>query len=320
MHDNIIPAQLTARMVRSYIDFDGHKATVSADQPSIQAELQSEGVAGLWGLLQQKGYAYLADEVGMGKTRQAMGVIATQFLSKPDSRIVIVCASAALQDQWQKEWSAFLGNCYRLLDDRLLSANATQLQELRRHNNLREFTAALKDDDCRIHLLRYSSFSRPLSLDKQDAQHMLCDYAKTIGVTGVAHLNEAELAIAARFGAREAAGWIDKMRHALAEQYCHRLAALLTDGSDAASQPVSPLELVVFDEAQYLRHMDNWQNLHLRHLFRGKVQTSAVFSAPRHCTRAPAISTASMPTSSSNLSPRCALRRRTGTWCNCCGK
>ena len=282
MHDNIIPAQLTARMVRSYIDFDGHKATVSADQPSIQAELQSEGVAGLWGLLQQKGYAYLADEVGMGKTRQAMGVIATQFLSKPDSRIVIVCASAALQDQWQKEWSAFLGNCYRLLDDRLLSADATQLQELRRHNNLREFTAALKDDDCRIHLLRYSSFSRPLSLDKQDAQHMLCDYAKTIGVTGVTHLNEAELAIAAQFGA-QAAGWIDKMRHALAEQYCHRLAALLTDGSDAASQPVSPLELVVFDEAQYLRHTDNWQNLHLRHIFRGKVQKWLFLSAtPLH--------------------------------------
>lgn len=282
MNENIIPSLLTARTVRSYIDFDGHEATISAEQPSIQAELQSEGVAGLWALLQQKGYAYLADEVGMGKTRQAMGVIATQFLSKPDSRIVIVCASAALQEQWQKEWSTFLGNCYRLLDDRLLSADAAQLQELRLHNNLRQFTAALKNDDSRIHLLRYSSFSRPLSLEKQTARGMLRDYAATVGVADVDHLDEAETAIAARFEAQEK-GWNDAMRYALAEQYCRRLAALLTDGSDAASQPVSPLDLVILDEAQYLRHTDNKQNHHIRHIFRGKVQKWLFLSAtPLH--------------------------------------
>ena len=80
---NLIPEKLTAAMVRSYIDFDGHEHTI-AGHSSPQARLQSEGVAALWHLLETKGFAYLADEVGMGKTRQAMGVIATQFLCKPE--------------------------------------------------------------------------------------------------------------------------------------------------------------------------------------------------------------------------------------------
>jgi hypothetical protein len=274
----MIPASLTARTVRSYIDFDGHDATTSADEPSIQARLQSEGVAGLWSLMQQNGYAYLADEVGMGKTRQAMGVIATQFLSKPDSRIVIVCASASLQEQWQKEWSEFLSNCYSLLDDRLLSTDAVQLQELRRHNNLRQFVAALKDDDSRIHLLRYSSFSRPISVDRQSPVTLLKDYAAIVGVSDVSLLDEAEQAIAAQCDTRQK-GWSDKMRHALAAQYCRRLATLLTDGSDAASKP----DLVIFDEAQYLRHTDNWQNQHIRQIFRSNAQKWLFLSAtPLH--------------------------------------
>lgn len=288
MLENVIPEHLTARMVRSYIDFDGHEATDSADYPSIQAALQSEGVAGLWALLQMNGYAYLADEVGMGKTRQAMGVIATQVLSKADSRIAIVCSSAALQRQWQTEWSQFLSKCYSLLDDRLLGAtDAVQLQELRLHRNLREFAAALKEDDTRIHLLRYSSFSRPLSLDKGSPKRMLADYAMTVGVSGVEYLHVAEQQIAERF-AEQPKGWVDEMRHALAEQYCERVAALLTDGRSGADaggerDPVSPLDLLIFDEAQYLRHVDNWQNRHLKRIFRRNARNWLFLSAtPLH--------------------------------------
>jgi hypothetical protein len=288
MPENVIPKKLTGRMVRSYIDFDGHAATVSADQPSNQAALQSEGVAGLWGLLQQKGFAYLADEVGMGKTRQAMGVIATQFLSKANSRVVIVCSSIALQRQWQTEWSQFLSKCYKLLDDRLLgTAGATQLLELRMHQNLREFAAALKDDDTRIHLLRYSSFSRPLTMDKNTPHGMLKDYLNILGIEDAAHLSEKECEIVERYAGKPQ-GWSDDMRYALAAQYCARVAALLTDGPAVAGngsevEPVTPLDLVVFDEAQYLRHIGNKQNEHLRRIFRRNVQKWLFLSAtPLH--------------------------------------
>ena len=73
--DAIIPARLTAATVCSYIDFDGHAAT--GQTPSLRAQLQSEGVAGLWALLSRQEHAYLGDEVGMGKTRQAMALTCT---------------------------------------------------------------------------------------------------------------------------------------------------------------------------------------------------------------------------------------------------
>lgn len=285
-NDSMIPSPLTASVVRSYIDFDGHQADTSHG-PSVQARLQSEGVAGLWELLRQQDFAYLADEVGMGKTRQAMGVIATQFLSKPDSRIVIVCSSAVLQRQWQSEWSQFLRTCYRLLDDRLLaSADAAQLEELHLHQNLRDFARALRAGEARIHLLRYSSFSRPLSLAADSPSRMLEEYTEVVGAANVEALHARERVLVARH-ARQSEGWADSMRHQLAAAYCGRISQLLTHGTqrgaEGRDEARAPLDLAVFDEAQYLRHTDNFQNRHIASIFRRNVRRWLFLSAtPLH--------------------------------------
>jgi hypothetical protein len=284
-NESLIPSPLTASVVRSYIDFDGHQADTSHG-PSVQARLQSEGVAGLWELLRQQDFAYLADEVGMGKTRQAMGVIATQFLAKPDSRIVIVCSSAVLQRQWQSEWSQFLRTCYRLLDDRLLaSTDAAQLEELHLHQNLRDFARALRAGDARIHLLRYSSFSRPLSLGANSPSDLLEEYAEVVGAS-VEALRAQERALAVRH-AGQSDGWADSMRHQLAAAYCGRISRLLTHGTqrgaDGRDEARVPLDLAVFDEAQYLRHTGNFQNRHIASIFRRNVQRWLFLSAtPLH--------------------------------------
>ncbi|WP_158934072.1 DEAD/DEAH box helicase [Burkholderia sp. S171] len=283
---NVIPARLTAGMVRSYIDFDGHDAARSTTA-SLQTKLQSQGVAGLWHLLEQKGFAYLSDEVGMGKTRQAMGVIATQFLRKPDSRVVIVCSSATLQRQWQSEWSEFLRTCYTLLDDRLLSsADASQLEELHCHHNLRDFIKALRLGDARIHLLRYSSFSRPLTLKGVDFESMLAEYAALVGVADSGELNEDERAIAENSSERSDT-WREDATHALGVAYCQRIGALLTNGTtideNCEPMPNQPLDLVIFDEAQYLRHTGNYQNHHIAQIFRRHVDRWLFMSAtPLH--------------------------------------
>lgn len=285
-NESLIPSPLTASVVRSYIDFDGHQVDTSFG-PSVQARLQSEGVAGLWELMGQQGFAYLADEVGMGKTRQAMGVIATQFLCKPDSRIVIVCSSATLQRQWQSEWSQFLRTCYRLLDDRLLGgADATQLEELHMHQNLRGFVQSLRAGEARIHLLRYSSFSRPLSLATDSPADMLEDYAEVVGAANVEALHPEEQGLAARYAAQPA-GWDDAMRHDLASVFCRRISHLMTHGmqrgAEGQDEPREPLDLVVFDEAQYLRHTGNFQNRHIASIFRRNVQHWLFLSAtPLH--------------------------------------
>lgn len=278
--DGIVPERLTAAAVRSYIDFDGHAAT--GLEPSLQARLQSEGVAGLWGLLRQQGYAYLGDEVGMGKTRQAMGVIATQFLRNADSRVVIVCSSRTVQLQWQSEWAQFLGSCYRLLDDRLLaSSDAARIEDLHLHDNLRSFHEALRTGEGRIHLLRYSSFSRPLPVDGDSPVQMLAAYAERVGAAGTGALTAAERALAAAHS-RPQDDWKDVLGHDLGRAYCARIAALLVEGAHDG-EPRRPLDLAVFDEAQYLRHVDNYQNEHIRLVFGRNVEQWLFVSAtPLH--------------------------------------
>lgn len=313
-NESLIPSPLTASVVRSYIDFDGHQPDTSA-APSVQARLQSEGVAGLWELLQEQEFAYLADEVGMGKTRQAMGVIATQFLSKPDSRIVIVCSSVTLQRQWQSEWSQFLRTCYRLLDDRLLgSADAAQLEELHMHQNLRDFAQSLRAGEARIHLLRYSSFSRPLSLGADSPMGMLEEFAEVVGAPNAQALHPREISLAARH-AGQSDGWDDAMRHQLAAAFCRRISQLLTHGTRPGAkgndEARTPLDLAVFDEAQYLRHTGNYQNRHIASIFRRNVLRWLFLSAtPLHssshdirsldaylCRRAPPQAAVDMPPS-----------------------
>ncbi|MGF7133110.1 hypothetical protein P3T40_004601 [Paraburkholderia sp. EB58] len=281
---DLIPIDLTAQAVRSYIDFDGHDAVRAT--PSAQAVLQSEGVAALWHLLQSKSFAYLADEVGMGKTRQAMGIIATQFLRKPDSRVVIVCSSATLQRQWQSEWSEFLRTCYRLLDNRLLStAQASPLEHLHFHHGLRDFVKTLSLGDARIHLMRYSSFSRPLSFKGEDSASILEEYRDKIGAASIDDMDKDECAIPA---ARRKLSKAEKedLTHALGAAYCRRIGALMTNGSrleNGESVPNQPLDLVIFDEAQYLRHTGNFQNSHIAAIFRRNVERWLFMSAtPLH--------------------------------------
>jgi hypothetical protein len=289
---NLVPKQLTADIVRSYIDFDGHDMT----QPGVvspQARIQSEGVAGLWHLLVTKGFAYLGDEVGMGKTRQAMGVIATQFLARPDSRIVIVCSSAAMQGQWESEWSEFLRTCYRLHDDRLIDADASQIEKLHAHGNLHDFVRELRIGEARIHLLRYSSFSRPLTLRGENPQSLLDEYLELIGAANREVLTDAERDIGRGFPSKpnasrdEIKAWKQRATHMLAHAYSLRIGNLMTQGAaireNLEPEPNRPVDLVIFDESQYLRHVDNQQNTHIAAVFGHNVHRWLFMSAtPLH--------------------------------------
>ncbi|PWK37681.1 DEAD/DEAH box helicase [Cupriavidus plantarum] len=279
--DDYLPASLNAAGVRQYIAFDGNAAD-PIGEPSPQAKLQSEGVAGLWALLAKRGFAYLGDEVGMGKTRQAMAVIATQLLSKPDSRIVIVCAGKTLQTQWQREWEEFLGKCYRLRDGRLLEPHdGTPIVRLRLHENLRSFIDEVRLDDARVHLLRYSSFSRPLHWGgAKSVEDLVEHYQRTIGLP-VTEAERERLNLALDKAERlEKPRQMEIAARVLAESYCDRIGGLMETGRADAAEAA---DLVVFDEAQYLRHTGNYQNRHIARIFRGRAARWLFLSAtPLH--------------------------------------
>lgn len=276
LQGDLLPVPLTAQAVRSYINFDGGSG-IELDC-STQAELQSKGVAAVWHLLQTKGYAYLADEVGMGKTRQAMGAIATQFLSDPASHVVIICPGKTLQEQWAREWDTFIRTCYKGLDNRLVSAvDGRALQAPHRHERLSDFAKSLLLNESRIHLLRYSSFSRPIGFgvaNKEDTPDaVLAQYADSLREIGVGQVDDTARQFAV-LAASAPEGWRATLTGQLNECYARHIGTLLKHRN---------IDLLALDEAQYLRHTDNRQNTNLAHVFRRHVPKWLFLSAtPLH--------------------------------------
>jgi len=253
--DNLIKDKLEseASFIRQYIAFDG---TGKNDQ-SDQAKMQSMGVAALWHRIQEDDFAYLADEVGMGKTRQAMGVIATQFLKKPDSRVVIICPGRPLQDQWKSEWHSFVSGCLLINDGVLKSAlNNNVNKPLALHNKLSEFASSLLLDEDRLHLLRYSSFSRPIGFNGKDSKDKIKTlYKNKLNEIGISDLNAQEKE---KISSVNDAGddWRKGLTAYLNTQYAKRIEILFNEDT-------RPIDLIVCDEAQYLRHTGNSRNTHL---------------------------------------------------------
>lgn len=241
-----------AASIREYIAFNGKNEKDESDQ----AILQSIGVAALWHRIQEDNFAYLADEVGMGKTRQAMGVIATQFLKKPDSRVVIICPGKPLQTQWKSEWEIFVSGCLRISDGVLKSALDYRVnQSLALHDRLSEFASSLLLDDDRLHLLRYSSFSRPIGFNgKNSKEQIMGFYKEKLKEIGIADINQKEQEIIDTTITID--DWKRTVTARLNTQYAERIQILFNEDT-------RPIDLIVCDEAQYLRHIGNARNTHL---------------------------------------------------------
>lgn len=80
--------------------------------------LQINGAAHLYNLLQQPPHiALLADEVGMGKTIQALSVITALLHQKPDAKILILAPRDEIVRNWEKEYQNFISRHYRHNDD-----------------------------------------------------------------------------------------------------------------------------------------------------------------------------------------------------------
>ena len=78
------------------------------DSKVTMASKQAEGVAYLWNLLSRNKVALLADEVGMGKTLQALGVAAFLWKMKPDAKVLVMAPNKDICAHWQREYQAFV--------------------------------------------------------------------------------------------------------------------------------------------------------------------------------------------------------------------
>ncbi|MCY4264939.1 MAG: DEAD/DEAH box helicase family protein [Gammaproteobacteria bacterium] len=100
---NIKPIDLaTARRI---LDFSG-----GDDNLADLGELQLEGAVALYNMIANSkvGIGYLADEVGMGKTYIALGVVALMRYFNPALRVLYICPSNNVQEKWYaREYRSF---------------------------------------------------------------------------------------------------------------------------------------------------------------------------------------------------------------------
>lgn len=125
------------------------------------AAKQAEGVAGLWNLLSKKRLALLADEVGMGKTYQAMGVMLRLWLDKPEARILVMAPNHTLCNNWKTEFATFSQKHYR-------QAFQADNYEPQIYGRLVDLAAAVKEKPHPFYLMTIHALSGLVPLDEKE--------------------------------------------------------------------------------------------------------------------------------------------------------
>src|SRR4029077_10052442 len=84
-----------------------------------RAEEQLRGAVAIHNILRKHRVAYLADEVGMGKTYVALGALALFRHFQPDFRAVVIAPKENIQLKWIKEFGNFIAYNVRFPDLRV---------------------------------------------------------------------------------------------------------------------------------------------------------------------------------------------------------
>jgi len=143
------------------LDFRGLTHSISRDA----ARGQLEGAVALHNILQDKRVAYLADEVGMGKTYVALGAIALFRHFDPRFRLLVIAPRENIQKKWMKELRNFVRNNVRFPDLRVKAVHGAPARSLVSCRNLIELVRESYLNPDRDFFARLTSFSLPLGAD-----------------------------------------------------------------------------------------------------------------------------------------------------------
>jgi hypothetical protein len=113
----------------------------------------------LYNRLADRRLAWLADEVGMGKTYVALGVVALLRHQNPDARVLFIVPSGRLQVKWRKEIALFTRSCVTQIDHRARTFQDLPARALVTPARLYDLAAEMAVDADRDVLATMSSFS-----------------------------------------------------------------------------------------------------------------------------------------------------------------
>ncbi len=130
-----------------------------------RAQAQPEGAVAIHNMLASQGVAYLADEVGMGKTYVALAAFALMRHYNPRARLLVLAPRENIQRKWKKELANFVRHNLRFPDLRVAAIDGRPVRPLVQCDNLLDWTHEALVDPDRDFFLRISSFSLPLRDD-----------------------------------------------------------------------------------------------------------------------------------------------------------
>jgi len=145
---------------RELIDFSGDNV------PLELAEKQLQSTVSLYNMIQAGGLGYLADEVGMGKTYVALGVVSLMRYINPNLKVLYILPKQNVLDKWKtKEYPSFLEGNFKVENHKVKSFDgkpASLQVECKNLIDLIKYSSAGYYGDF---FIKMSSFSFPLSGD-----------------------------------------------------------------------------------------------------------------------------------------------------------
>jgi hypothetical protein len=141
----------------------------SARMPSAGklADDQLKGAVAIHNLLESRKVAYLADEVGMGKTYVALGAIALFRHFDPHFRVLFLTPRRNIQMKWVKEQRNFVKHNLRFADMRNRAPDGRPIRSMVACESLSELVRESSLDRDRDFFTRMSSFSMAVTGQKQ---------------------------------------------------------------------------------------------------------------------------------------------------------
>jgi len=117
--------------------------------------VQAEGVTGIWNLLATQAVAILADEVGTGKTIQALSVLALLWTIRPKARVLVIAPNQSVAEHWMKEFTGFLENHLKVRG----GSTARAIRAPTLCTNLEDVVQAFADDRSLFVITKLTIFS-----------------------------------------------------------------------------------------------------------------------------------------------------------------
>ena len=154
-----MPNRLGLATAGQLLDFTGGGKSGAISQGV--ADEQLAGSVALHNLLCEQNVAYLADEVGMGKTYVALGCAALFRHFQQDFRILVVAPRENIQKKWIKEWRNFVDRVVKVEDLRVKAVGGEPARSLVKVNSLVDLVTKASQDPDRDFVARLTSFSLP---------------------------------------------------------------------------------------------------------------------------------------------------------------